>query len=216
MLQKSIDVKAEGEGEVLAVFSTFGVKDHDGDVTFPGAFDEGAAVRISAYNHSSWGGVLPVGKGVIRADEQKATMEGKFFMDTQHGRDTFTVVKEMGDLGEWSYGFDILESEPIEFEGSKARGLKKLKVHEVSPVLLGAGIGTQTLATKSLGELSDEECAERAVEACKALLKRGISLPPDLVEAVRKQDAETAETKRRKDSLLAIAAANGINIGGEN
>lgn len=213
MQHKSIDVKAEGQGEVLAVFSTFGVKDHDGDVTFPGAFDQGAPVRISAYNHSSWGGVLPVGKGVIRADEQKAVMEGKFFMDTQAGKDTFTVVKEMGELGEWSYGFDILESEPIEHEGSKARGLKKLKVHEVSPVLLGAGIGTQTVAAKTRKpeELTDDEL----IAACKQLLTRGLALPSDLVEAVRKMDAEAASTKRRTDSLRLIAASHGIDTGGE-
>lgn len=214
MLHKSIDVKAEGQGEVLAVFSTFGVKDHDGDVTLPGAFDQGAPVRISAYNHSSWGGVLPVGKGVIRADEAKAVMEGKFFMDTQAGKDTFTVVKEMGELGEWSYGFDILDSERGDHEGKSARFLKKLKVHEVSPVLLGAGIGTQTLATKSreVADLTDDEVLAAASE----LLKRGLTLPPDLVEAVRKMDAEAASTKRRQDSLLAIAAANGIDIGGES
>lgn len=213
MLHKSIDVKAEGKGEVLAVFSTFGVKDHDGDVTFPGAFKQGAPVRISAYNHSSWGGVLPVGKGVINADQEKATMEGQFFMETQAGKDTFTVVKELGPLGQWSYGFDILESEPIELDGEKLRGLKSLEVHEVSPVLLGAGINTQTVAAKSrrVEDFSDEEL----LDACKQLLKRGLALPSDLVEAVRKADeAEAAQTKTR-DSLLAIAAANGIDIGGE-
>jgi HK97 family phage prohead protease len=215
MQHKSIDVevKAEGQGEVLAVFSTFGVKDHDGDVTLPGAFDDGAAVRISAYNHSSWGGVLPVGKGVIHQDDTKAVMEGQFFMGTQAGKDTFTVVREMKDLGEWSYGFDIQDSEQGEHEGEKVRMLKKLKVHEVSPVLLGAGIGTQTLATKSreAKDLTDEEVLAAAAE----LLKRGLSLPPDLVKAVRDMDSETALTTRRKDTLRLIASAHGIDTGGE-
>jgi len=213
--QIGVAVKADGAaGQVTAVFSTFNVVDHDGDVTLPGAFTDGQEVRISAYNHMSWQGALPVGKGVIHQDEEKAWMDGQFFMDTQHGKDTFITVKEMGGLGEWSYGYDIIDGAPGQFEGRDVQLLRALKVHEVSPVLLGAGIGTHTVSAKSLKDCTDDECVERAREACEALLKRGIALPSELVEAVRSSDAEAADIKRRQGMLAGIAAYHGIDIGG--
>lgn len=144
-----VAVKDAEQGQVEAVFATLNVVDHDGDVTVPGAFKDGQQVRISAYGHGSWTGALPVGKGVIRSSESEAVLQGEFFMDTQHGRDTFLTVKQLGDLGEWSYGYDVLDSEEGDFEGKQVRFLKSLDVLEVSPVLLGAGIGTRTLAAKA-------------------------------------------------------------------
>jgi HK97 family phage prohead protease len=147
-----VEVKDADKGLVQAVFSTFNVKDHDNDVTLPGAFEDGAKVRISAFGHASWMGALPVGKGVIRIDGDRAVLDGKFFMSTDHGRDTFATVKEMGDLQEWSFGFEVLETGEVTEELRQTgvwRVLKKLKVHEVSPVLVGAGIGTETLAVKA-------------------------------------------------------------------
>jgi len=132
------------------------VKDHDGDVTVPGAFKPGQEVRISAYNHGSWSSALPVGKGVIREDGDKAVLDGQFFLNTQHGSDTFTTVKELGPLMEWSYGFDVVESSTGEFDGEDVRYLKDLDVFEVSPVLLGAGIGTGTVSAKVKDSFPDQ------------------------------------------------------------
>jgi HK97 family phage prohead protease len=149
----------EDKGIVSAVFSTFNVKDKDGDVTKPGAFESGAEVLISAYQHQSWGGALPVGKGTISANRKEATFNGQFFMDTQGGADTFKVVKAAGALMEWSYGFDPVEYKFGEHEGERVRFLLKQKVHEVSPVLIGAGENTRTLSAKSAGRAQgDEKC----------------------------------------------------------
>jgi hypothetical protein len=143
-------VKAvSGKGEVSAVFSTLNVVDKDRDVTVPGAFTDGAEVVISSYAHGSWGGSLPVGKGTIREVGDEAVFEGRFFLDTTAGADTFEVVKQLGARQEWSYGYDILDAEPGVFDGQDVQYLKRLKVHEVSPVLVGAGVNTRTLGVKS-------------------------------------------------------------------
>lgn len=146
----SIQIKNADEGRVEAVFSTFGVIDHDGDMTDPSAFQHGSKVLISSYNHKSWDGALPVGKGVIEVGSKGATLKGQFFMNTQAGRDTFETVKALAEsgMGEWSYGFEVEDSEPGSVEGKSIRILKKLKVYEVSPVIKGAGIGTQTVGVK--------------------------------------------------------------------
>lgn len=149
-----VEVKDADRGEVSAVFSTFNVRDSDNDVTLPGAFEEGAGVVISSYNHTSWGGNRPVGQGKIRATKSEAILDGRFFMDTTDGRETFAVVKGLAEsgLGEWSYGFDIHDAEPGKFDGADVQFLKRLKVFEVSPVLRGAGVNTRTLAAKALAD----------------------------------------------------------------
>src|SRR5690606_30998985 len=58
---------------------------------------------------------------------------------------------ELGDLGQWSYGFDIVKHSFGEFEGRQVRFLERVKVHEVSPVLVGAGVGVRTLVAKAAG-----------------------------------------------------------------
>jgi phage head maturation protease len=151
-----VEVKSADRGEVSAVFSTFNVVDKDNDVTLPGAYTEGAEVVISAYEHKSWGGALPVGKGRIRTTRTEAILDGQFFMDTTAGRDTFAVVKQLGAQQQWSYGYEVIDAEPGTFDGKEVRFLKRLEVPEVSPVLVGAGIDTRTLAVKTAEARSKE------------------------------------------------------------
>lgn len=150
-----LEIKDEDRGEFAAIFSTFNAIDSDGDVTLPGAFTDGQKVRVSAYGHESWFGRLPVGKGVIRTTASEAVCEGQFFMDVAAARETFVVVKEMGELQEWSYGYDAKTSLG-EFAGQRVRFLEAIEVHEVSPVLKGAGVGTRTLAVKGAKQLSSD------------------------------------------------------------
>lgn len=154
----SVEIKNESEGVVRARFATLGVKDLDGDVTEKGAFGK-QKVKVSAFNHSSWGNGLPVGVGEVHESGDEVIAELRFFMDTTHGRDHFETVKGLGELGEWSYGFDVKESRaPTEEERQKGirRVLEKLHVFEVSPVLRGAGVGTATLGVKC------DACAAKA------------------------------------------------------
>ena len=166
-----VEVKDAAQGLVELAFATFNEVDADNDVTLPGAFDDGAEVVVSSYGHASWGPVrgvssvpmLPIGKGTIRTTKDEAIVDAKFFLDTTGGRDTFNVVKELGDLQEWSYGFTTLKSHDGEKDGERVRFLEKQRVFEVSPVLKGAG-KTRTLAVKSAaGELVLSDADARAM-----------------------------------------------------
>ena len=147
-----VSIKNADRGEFTAVIATYGVIDKDGDVTEPGAHRDGAEVVVSAYGHSSWGGKLPVGKARLRTTQTQTIADGQFFMDTTHGRDTFETVKQLGPMGQWSYGYDVLDSATGELDGQPVRFLKSQEIHEVSPVLIGAGVNTHTLATKAAKE----------------------------------------------------------------
>lgn len=144
----NVEIKNAARGEVSAVFATFNVVDADGDVTVPGAFAGNGEVPISAYGHASWGSGVPIGKGSIRETDTEAILDGRLFMDTQAGRDTFAAIKELGELGQWSYGYDTLLADPGTMDGREVQFLKQQRVYEVSPVLRGAGVGTRTISAK--------------------------------------------------------------------
>lgn len=187
-----VEVKDAAKGEITGVFSTLGVIDSDGDVTLKGAFEDGAKVRISAYGHKSWDGALPVGKATIKEVGNEAIFDGQIFLDTQAGRDTFTVIKELGadGLQEFSYGYDPIEYSFGEQDGMPVRFLTKLKVHEVSPVLLGAGVGTRLLTAKSGMKFSDHVAAvladvdnllERATDVVALRAEKGKAISDESV-----------------------------------
>lgn len=153
-----VEIKDADKGTVDLVFATYNVVDKDGDVQVPGTFEDGAKVAVSAYGHTSWEGKLPVGVATLHtAGRKEARASARFFMDTQHGADTFKTVKELhaAKLGDWSYGYDVLKWSRGEWKESpdgvarQVRFLESQKVHEISPVLIGAGVNTRTLAAKS-------------------------------------------------------------------
>jgi hypothetical protein len=81
-------------------------------------------------------------------------MEGQFFMTVPEARSTFEVVRELGPLGQWSYGYDAPDVSYGEWtDGQQVRFLKRLIVHEVSPTLQGSGVNTMTLSAKDHADL---------------------------------------------------------------
>jgi len=138
---------ADETGAFRAEFATLNVIDHDRDVTEPGAFRDGQETLIEAWNHDY--SQLPVGKGVVREDGDKAIIEGRFFLDTLGGLEHYKTVKALGELQEWSYTFDIEDSGFGEFEDQDVRFLRKLDVWGVAPVQRGAGIDTRTTDIKN-------------------------------------------------------------------
>lgn len=170
----NLEIKDVDKGLVTAVFTTFRVVDKDGDWTLPDAFEDGARVKISAYGHSSWAGALPVGRGKIVVTAEHALLEGKFFLSTTAGRETYATVKEMGELQEWSYGFDVIKALPPSEEQKQAgarRVLAKVRVHEVSPVLIGAGVNTRTLSLKARNLTISVDVIERWCPPCAAKMR---------------------------------------------
>lgn len=174
-----IELKADKEGGFTARIATLNVVDKDGDVTLPGAFPIGKTILISAYQHSSWGDALPVGKGVIHEKGDDVLVEGQLNLKTDTGRDHYETLKFAPELSEWSYGFIVEEfEENTEFEGQQvSRILKKVDVFEASPVLRGAGVGTATLAIKANNQgMTFTAEAEAVLAAVDDLVTRAKSL----------------------------------------
>lgn len=200
----SFEFKAEKEGSFRATFSRFDVVDRDGDVTLADAFTRGQEVRIAQWGHN-WGAPA-VGKGAIDFDGERAWVDGAFFLDTTAGKDTYLAVKNLGTLQEWSYGFEIKERSFGEFGDppQQVQFLRRLEVFEVSPVMLGAGIGTGTDAIKGARTLADE--SEAVLAAASGLADR-LKSHADL----RAKEGRTLSTANRdrlkahRESLRSIA-----------
>jgi len=207
------------EGSFTCQFCTFDVIDHDGDVTLKGAFPEGKEILVSAYQHGSWMGALPVGKAIVHEQAGEAIAEGRFNLSMASGRETYESVKFSGSLQEYSYGFRVLEAgSDADIEawtkdhaGSRpVRIIKSVDIFEVSPVLKGAGIGTATLDIKSGLSYADHgEAVLAAVSSwadrTKALAdlrrKDGRDLSPQNRERIVKLLASLTETKEALEAL---------------
>jgi Caudovirus prohead serine protease len=201
-----VEIKDADRGEVTAVFATLNTVDSDGDVTVPGAFTDGAPVRISAYGHTTWQGALPVGKGVIRVTDREAILDGQFFLDTVAGKDTFTVVKQLGEMQEWSYGYDPVAYSYGEHDDHPVRFLESVRVHEVSPVLRGAGVDTRTLAVKS-GPLSFVDEAQAVLAALQGLTDRAADVLAKRQTKGKSLGAQSTELLTQVDTELGRLAA---------
>lgn len=153
-VRAQISLKADGnEGDVSAVVSVFGVIDSDNDVVLASAFTDGQAVPM-VWSHN-WD--MPVGKGIIRVQPDRAVFEGRFFTDTSAGRDAYQTVKNMAELQEFSWGFAILDAEPGQQDGQVVRFIKRTDIFEISPVLVGANRQTGLLDIKAHGSNGGEE-----------------------------------------------------------
>ena len=108
-----------GDATFRATFATLGVRDKDGDVILPGAFEEGQRVKIAGFGHN-WSAV--VGKGAIHADSRRAWVDGQFNLATQAGREHYETVKFHGPDMEWSFGFQPLDHSFGDFEGQRVSG----------------------------------------------------------------------------------------------
>lgn len=148
----AFEIKDAAKGEVQSVIATLGVIDRDGDIIRKSAIPDGARVVVSSYGHDAVYGSRPAGKGTLSVKSDELRFDGAMFLNTTDGRETFEVLKAMGSDQEWSFGFRVLGWEvPSEEERKQGatRILTKLDAFEVSPVLIGAGIGTRTLAVKT-------------------------------------------------------------------
>ena len=184
-LQKSLVLKADKTGEVSSVIATLGVKDSDDDVTLPGFFGE-KGQTVSIVTSHRWEDLM-LGKGVLKEEGDRAVFRGKFNMDDPDAKKLHT--KLLFDMEnppakiEWSYNLRIKDGGRVPFSGHEefgdgqwlgpVDGEAGVKVDEVSPVMVGAGLGTGTLDVKARkGETISilEELAEMGDEDAKQML----------------------------------------------
>ncbi|WP_048648958.1 HK97 family phage prohead protease [Nitratireductor soli] len=208
---KSLTIKEmDDQGLGLAKIATLTAIDHDGDTYQAGAFawKEGGHQWVPILpSHDRC--AMPLGKARVYEADDAAYAEIHLNMKSEAGREWHAALKfdlEKGNaVQEWSYGFGIIDRSHEVIEGQEVRRLKRLDVHEVSPVVRGAGIGTGTLALKSHRSFADQIAA--TIAAIEDIVKRAGD-----VKALREADGrpmskarldQLANLKQRLDVLLA-------------
>ncbi len=176
----AVEVKDDGEdeGTVVAHFAKMDEVDRDEEITSKGAFGS-QDVLLGAYGHASTGRfgvpIAPVGIGNITEEKGIAVFTGQYNLKMAAGREAFEAVKMAGPLQQWSYGFQVLK-ESVKTIGNRAiRVLEQVKVHEVSPVMVGAANASRTASIKSRDDLEDltlEDHAEAALTTVSDVVDR--------------------------------------------
>lgn len=199
-----IELKKDKPGSFTAKFATLNVIDKDGDVILSGAIPAGKQVLISSYMHGSWSDRLPVGKGVIRIENDDALVDGEFNLNTESGKEHYEAIKFAPELQEWSFGFRIKAIDE-ESEWSQNpnvwRVIKELDIFEVSPVLRGAGVDTRVLSIKSdnPSPFIDE------LEAVLATASKFIERSKGLAALRAKKGKELSEANKERLNTLSMA-----------
>ena len=206
-----LKLDTEGEGTFEAVFATLDAIDHDGDTYDPGAIGKQDVV-ISQWNHGSWNGgvaAMPVGVGKVFERGNKAIVQGEFDMDDPAGKAHHHKLKYLFEKGhnvEWSFALPDMDTRHETIDDETVRVITRVAIPEVSPVLLGAGVGTELLSIKGKGDdmesKSDESMAfvkelDAAVVAVESVVGRAKQIQNLRVEK-GKGDMSRASTRRLK------------------
>jgi len=160
-------VKAAGvadglaEGQFVAIVSVFGNEDSVGDVVRPGAFTETLAEWGSKgdpipviWSHA-WGDPFAHVGVVVKAVETLQGLEVTGQIDDLDTNPTSAQVYRLlkgRRVTQFSFAYDVKEGAWVEDESHRYGGyyeLRRLKLHEVGPCLVGANQETELLAAKA-------------------------------------------------------------------
>ena len=146
---KCPDPESEGRtGAISMDVATLDVVDRDWEIIASGSVGR-QDVMISPFQHGLGRGQLPIGRGVLYEAEGKLKFDGQLNMELQTARDTWASLEPVADLVEVSFGFLSLKRDWVEQDSITALRHLELKAKEVSPVIVGAGIGTGITGIKA-------------------------------------------------------------------
>lgn len=201
-VKHGMQTKEFGEnGTAIISLATLSAIDDDGDTYMPGAFGEQWAAIIPSHEWRH----LPLGKGRVFEEGDEALADLKFNLDVQAGRDWHSALKFDFDsangesVQQYSYGYDVVDSQKTVRGGENVRVINKTKVYEISPVLVGAGVNARTLAVKALSAPLADRIGAAASEVkamAQAIADQGDDADPETVaEFTKIAEATNAFTK---------------------
>lgn len=186
---KTADPEGSPEGTFTGYASVFGNVDSYGDVVVKGAFEESLATQkvFPVYwSHQMSDPMMNIGKTLeIREDDHGLFVKAQLDLETPMGAQVHRLIKD-GRVNQMSFAFDV---EDYAFADSDEKGqhveLRKLKLHEVSVVQVGANQQTELLEVKDrvsrlkADRTITETDVERLTEASRLISEViGDSQPP--------------------------------------
>lgn len=224
-------VKAAGvadglaEGQFVALVSVFGNEDSVGDVVVPGAFTETLAAwaakgdPIPVIWAHKWGDPFAHVGRVIKAVETLEGLEVTGQIDDLTGDDVNETAQQVYRLlkgrrvTQFSFAYDETESAWVKDDSHRWGGyyeLRRLKLHEVGPCLVGANQETELLAAKAQGLARGTKAGRVLSQANYDSLAAAHAAIGEVLAAATPEKGRTPEGPGRPDP-----AADGITPSAE-
>lgn len=173
---KTFDDSGPSDGVFEAIVSVFNNVDAMGDVVLPGAFADTIAEWAASpdrlpvlWSHRMDDPMFNIGEVLELTEFAGGSKElpdwvdpfvavngglwvrGRIDTDPAAGPIAQHALKVLRTrrVTQFSYAYDEIDAGPVEVNGGKAWGLKKVKLHEVSPTQVGANNLTELLLAKS-------------------------------------------------------------------
>ncbi|GGL76925.1 peptidase U35 [Curtobacterium citreum] len=226
-----IEVKADapdGEGQFTGYASVFGNKDSYGDVVLPGAFAEslktfgpnGSGIPVY-WRHRMDDPYMLIGQTIeAKEDERGLFVHVQLDTSINNGAQTYKLLKA-GLVKQMSFAYDVVEGALVESENDGYYyELRKLTIHEVSVVPVGANQETEILAVKSAalavaagvkaGQIVPTEARED-LEGAITALKGALATTTDQEKAAGTPDAKDEEPPAAKsEEQTTVPAARAL------
>lgn len=209
----TINVKADGaeggdEGVFEAIVSAFGNIDSYGERVVKGAFAEtlaewderGDPIPV-LWSHQSGDPQAHIGK-VLEAEERDAGLwvKGQLDIDADplesHARQVWRMLKGRR-VTQFSFAYDVLDAAPVTEDGETVLDLKRLKLYEVGPTLIGVNQETELLGTKALAAITAQLKAGRVLSAKNfARLEEAYDAIGAVLAAAKPSDDDDGKSQR--------------------
>ncbi len=214
---KAIDLD---EGQFEGYASVFGTKDSYGDIVVAGAFTEtlaedygenGKGVPVY-WCHDFKDPFKNIGSTIWAKEDQRGLrVRVQLDLETQNAKQTLKLLKE-GRVNQMSFGYTVLEGAYVDTEDDWFYEIRKVRLHEVSVVPIGANQDTEILAAKSDDPSGDAELADLLKSAAEqmglargvlvrvagAMKARGIELPAEVAGANESDSDSGQEPEQAK------------------
>ena len=195
------DDESSAEGRFTGYASVFGNKDSYGDVVVKGAFAEslksygenGAGIPCY-WSHQMSDPMMNIGQTVKAVeDDHGLFVEVQLDLDNPNAAYTHKLIKE-GRVNQMSFAFDI---EDYAFAESEEHGdyleLRKMRLHEVSVVQVGANQATELLDVKD--RLSRLKAGRALSTKNENQLREAQSLIEDVLSSIEQSDEKADDSQ---------------------
>lgn len=155
-LSAQVKATGDGAGEFEAIVAVFGNVDSGGDVIVKGAFTDtltewqasGDPIPV-VWSHDSNDPFSHIGS-VVEASETDTGLlvKGQLDLENPKAAQVFKLLKGRR-VTQFSFAYSVLDAGPTEVDGIKATELRRLKLYEVGPTLVGMNQSTELLSAKS-------------------------------------------------------------------
>jgi HK97 family phage prohead protease len=220
-------VKAAGvadglaEGQFMALVSVFGNEDSVGDIVRPGAFTETLAEwgakgdPIPVIWSHAWGDPFAHVGTVLKATETLQGLEVTGQIDDLDTNPTAAQVYRLlkgRRVTQFSFAYDVSEGAWVTDDEHQWGGyyeLRRLKLHEVGPCLVGANQETELIAAKALGLASGAKAGRVLSQANYDSLSKAHAAIGEVLASATPEKSKTTEQPADEPGQPGAEAAAG-------